>query len=165
MEQKLVLSVLVMTVLIASTFLVSAAVTGKNPVDYISSIHVSDLGNDNSAGISEVQESAQLAPLAKITAEEAKTIALNQVTGNVGQVSLENENGNLVYSVEISNNQKSSDVKVDAGNGKVLHVESGADNEKTSSETEASTESENIQDNETDGINHEFDGDEGNHED
>jgi uncharacterized membrane protein YkoI len=40
---------------------------------------------------------------------------------------LDNENGSLVYSVELSNG---TDVKVDASNGAVLHAETGADKEK-----------------------------------
>jgi uncharacterized membrane protein YkoI len=72
-------------------------------------------------GMSEADESAALAPLATITPEQASAAAQADVPGDVQKVELDNENGSLVYSVEIGG----KDVKVDAGNGAVLHVESG----------------------------------------
>ena len=67
-------------------------------------------------------EPTNLASLAKITAEEAKVKALTgQPDGTtVIEVELENEDGCLVYGVELSNG---SEVTIDAGNGKVLQVE------------------------------------------
>ena len=67
-------------------------------------------------------EPTNLASLAKITAEEAKVKALTgQPDGTtVIEVELENENSCLVYGVELSNG---SEVTIDAGNGKVLQVE------------------------------------------
>jgi uncharacterized membrane protein YkoI len=75
-------------------------------------------GQDN--GLSEADEAAALAPLAKITADEASAAAQAEVPGDVQKVELDNENGSLVYSVEIGG----KDVKVDAGTGAVLHIES-----------------------------------------
>jgi uncharacterized membrane protein YkoI len=69
--------------------------------------------------LSEADEAAVLAPLAKITPDEAGAAAQAQVPGQVQKVELENENGSLVYSVNISG----KDVKVDAGTGAVLLVE------------------------------------------
>jgi uncharacterized membrane protein YkoI len=43
----------------------------------------------------------------------------------VTSVELENENGSVVYSVELTQSGKAYDVKVDAGNGKILHSEAG----------------------------------------
>ncbi len=74
-------------------------------------------------GQSEADESVALAPLAKITAEEATAAAQAVVAGDVIKVELENENGAVVYGVEIGN----VDVKVDAGTGQVLHQDSGDD--------------------------------------
>ena len=67
-------------------------------------------------------EPTNLASLAKITANEAKIKALtSQQDGTtVIEVELENEDGCLVYGVELSNG---SEVTIDAGNGKVLQVE------------------------------------------
>ena len=57
-----------------------------------------------------------------ITADEAKAAAeATPKAGSTKQVSLDDENGKLVYSVEIGN----SDVKVDAMIGSVLGTESG----------------------------------------
>jgi uncharacterized membrane protein YkoI len=67
-------------------------------------------------------EPANLASLAKITAKDAKAKALiGQPDGTkVTEIELENEDGCLVYGVELSDG---SEVTIDAGNGKVLQVE------------------------------------------
>jgi outer membrane lipoprotein SlyB len=47
-----------------------------------------------------------------------------RVSGTAGAIELDNENGNVVYSVEITKADGSKlDVKVDAGNARVLHQE------------------------------------------
>jgi len=67
---------------------------------------------------------AALTALSKITPEQARTAALKQVLGTVTKVELDDENGYLVYSVDIcSSTGQRQDVKVDAGNGRVLHVD------------------------------------------
>jgi len=72
-------------------------------------------------GLSEADEAAALAPLATVTPDEAIAAAAQaEGPGDLGKVELENENGSLVYSVEIGG----KDVKVDAGTGAVLHIES-----------------------------------------
>jgi uncharacterized membrane protein YkoI len=76
-----------------------------------------------SEGLSEADEATALAPLAKITPDEASAAAQAEVSGAVQKVELENENGSLVYSVEIGG----KDVKVDAGTGTVLQVEAAED--------------------------------------
>lgn len=73
----------------------------------------------------EVTESARLQSMATITPEQAKSAALAQVPGTVKKVELEIEDGNVVYGVEIKTADDECDVKVDAGNGSVLHVEKG----------------------------------------
>jgi uncharacterized membrane protein YkoI len=70
-------------------------------------------------------ESERLKSLARITPEQASAAALAQVPGTVKKVELENEDGNVVYGVEIKTADGESDVKVDAGDGRVLHVEKG----------------------------------------
>lgn len=87
---------------------------------YSSSITVDDAAME---GMSEADEAAALASLAKISVEEAKSAALAAYPGTtVVKAELENENGALVYSVELSNG---SDVKVDAGNAAILHTDLG----------------------------------------
>jgi hypothetical protein len=78
-------------------------------------------------------EPTDLSSLAKITADSAKAVALQTNPGTtITKVELDNENGCLVYSVELSNGL---DVKVDAGNGALLHVETpGVDNQQENQE-------------------------------
>ncbi len=76
---------------------------------------------------SEQDEAKALAGMAKITADQAKEAALAQFPGaTVNKVELENENGSVVYSVQLTDKSgKAQDVKVDAGNAKVLATEAG----------------------------------------
>lgn len=82
--------------------------------------------NGTEAKDNESQESAALAGLAKVTADEARAAALAQFPGaTVKKVSLDDENGWLVWSVDLLDGTTSRDVKVDAGSGTILHVDSG----------------------------------------
>lgn len=124
MNKKVTKKVTVMAVALCSGLLGTtlAAMAAESQPTYQSSIRVADQ-NEGESG-----EAANLASQAKIDAKQAMSAALAQVPGSVLKVSLDNENGNLVYSVEIkiaSNGVK--DVKVDAGNGKVLTVDSGGE--------------------------------------
>ncbi|WP_421077660.1 PepSY domain-containing protein [Methanothermococcus sp. Ax23] len=83
----------------------------------------------------ETSETQALAKYAKITAEQAKSIALSKVSGKVVNVGLENENGYVVYSVEISTINGIKDIKVDAGNGKILNIDS-SDSQETDNDKE-----------------------------
>jgi hypothetical protein len=68
-------------------------------------------------------EPANLAALAKITAEQAMTAAQAAYPGSkVQKVELENENGCLIFCVNLSNGLE---VKVDAGTAAVLQHEQG----------------------------------------
>jgi len=85
---------------------------------YDSAIRVDDAQYE---GMSEADEAAALAALATITPEQAKDAALAANPGaTVVKVELDNENGALVYSVELDSGL---DVKVDAGNDAILHTE------------------------------------------
>lgn len=96
----------------------------QNP-SYSGSIAVDQSKTD---GMSETDEATALASMATISVEQAKTAALVANPGTtVIQAELDNENGVLVYSVELSNG---SDVKVDAGNAAILYTDNGADNEQ-----------------------------------
>ncbi len=61
----------------------------------------------------------RLFKLAKITKEQSKAIAAKNFKGKFGKVDLENEDGNLIWSVEIGKKE----LAIDAGNGKILEVE------------------------------------------
>ena len=88
----------------------------------------------------EHQSEADFPALAQITFVQAVKKALDAVKGEVLQTELENENGFLVYSVEIVTADKSiMDVKVDAGSGKVLAMErdTNDDEDRASDEHDA----------------------------
>lgn len=80
-------------------------------------------GPDNEAA-----ESKQLEGLAKIDRAAAEKAALQAVPGKVKKTELDNENGSVVYSVEIMGQDgKLQEVVVDAGDGKVLAQEAEED--------------------------------------
>lgn len=86
---------------------------------------VGDNEKEVTNGSIRVQQEASAYPgLARITLEQAKDTALASVQGDVLKIELEEENGFLVYGVEIVGLDKAiTDVKIDAGNGDVLLVE------------------------------------------
>jgi len=91
---------------------------------YASSIRVNEAQYE---GASEADEATALASLATITPEQAKAAALAANPGaTVVKVELDDENGALVYSVELSDGL---DVEVDAGSAEVLYTDSGGDYE------------------------------------
>lgn len=69
--------------------------------------------------VEEKQEAAKLQALAKITPQQAAQAAAAAQNGAVSRVTLDNEDGNLVYKALIGR----TEVAVDAGNGKVLYTE------------------------------------------
>lgn len=79
-------------------------------------------------GVGESQEAAQYQALAKVRMDEAVKAAQSslQTTEAPSKVSLENENGYLVWEVVIG----SQETKVDAGTGKVLHSEQASHEER-----------------------------------
>ena len=78
-------------------------------------------GAEGTESAAEAAESAALEPLATVTPEEATTAALAAVPGTAGPAQLENENGYVVYGIEVTGADGTKvDVKVDAGNGSVL---------------------------------------------
>ena len=64
-----------------------------------------------------------------ITAEQAKLIALSAVPGVVNEVELEKENGLLVYEVEITNNNKRTEVAINRETGSIISTEAEEDEE------------------------------------
>jgi uncharacterized membrane protein YkoI len=101
----------------------------KRQPAYKSSIQVIDQKSGGEHGErgkrhGEAAEAAHLAPLAKIDLTHATAAALAQVPGKALRTTLDDENGKLVYSVEVQTTAgEVKDVKVDAGTGVVLHVE------------------------------------------
>jgi uncharacterized membrane protein YkoI len=75
--------------------------------------------DDAKEQVNEQKESSKLKALAKVTPQQAKKAAEVAQGGKSSRVKLENEDGNLVYAVVIGQKE----VKVDAGNGRVLYTE------------------------------------------
>ena len=84
-----------------------------------------DNGKEVTNGSIRVQQEESAYPgLASITLEQAKDVALSNIQGEVLKIKLEEENGFLVYGVEIVTPEKIiTDIKIDAGNGDILLVE------------------------------------------
>jgi uncharacterized membrane protein YkoI len=94
------------------------------------SIRLPDEGN---------QEAAQ-ANLATIPVEQAITIARGSLQGGtVLRAELQNEDGFLVYNVElvVPGDKKVHEVKVDAGTGKILRIDVGSADRETENEERA----------------------------
>ncbi len=70
----------------------------------------------------EVNEGAKLQPLAKISASQAQQTAEAAQGGKASSTKLENEDGNLIYAVNIGQNE----VAIDAGNGRILYTDNTA---------------------------------------
>ena len=70
-----------------------------------------------------MQESAQ-ASLAKLTVQQAINAAVSRQSGTVLRMELQNEDGFLVYNVElVSPDKKVHEIKVDAGDGSILRID------------------------------------------
>lgn len=85
--------------------------------------------DDTTEYASEADEAAHLATIVSVTPEQAVAAATAQVPGNAADPELENEDGSVVYSVEVTQADGSVvEVVVDAGNASILQTESeGAD--------------------------------------
>lgn len=82
-------------------------------------IEASDGDGETNDDMKAQQEVMQLQPLAKITAQQAQQTAETAQKAKASGVKLENEDGNLVYTVTIGQQE----VAVDAGNARILYVE------------------------------------------
>lgn len=78
---------------------------------------------------------ANYATLASVTIDQAVASALKAQPGKVIKAELENENGYLVWGVEVASNNQINEVKVDAQNAKILKIEKDkVDSQKESTE-------------------------------
>jgi Peptidase propeptide and YPEB domain len=86
----------------------------------------------------EANKEAAQARLAKITIDQALTAALNRQSGTVLRAELQDEDGFLVYNVEIaSSDNQLYQVKIDAGNRSVLRVDVDSSDRETEHESRA----------------------------
>ncbi len=135
-KQVLFVCVVALATVLAIGAASMAAAQGSDPAGandqdpkYHSSITVDER---QVAGSSEEAEAKALAPLAKISESEAKAAAEAAAGGTASETELGNENGALVFEVQVGDKE----VKVDAGNGKVLRIEKddGEEGAKTGTE-------------------------------
>lgn len=87
-------------------------------------------GGESEAKGDETAEGQALQGLTKISAQQAIDAAKAAVPGTADKAELGDENGFVVYSVEVTAADGTvTDVKVDAGDGKVLAQETGEESE------------------------------------
>lgn len=156
--QRYILTAAAAAGLMAGGVGIAGAVTGRPPLlnssstageapSYTSSVTVVDNATDNNANDTsngnadtngkesehgnDPAETAQLQGLAKITSDQASQAAVAAVPGTPSTPELQNENGNVVWGVEVRTANGSVDVKVDAGNGTVLAQDSAGGNDHT----------------------------------
>ncbi len=90
----------------------------------------------------DAQESAKLKSLAKISALQAQQFAEASLGSRASNVKLENEDGNLLYAVTIGQ----TEVKVDAGDGRVLYTEVVNSSDETTTHPNSSIRVTDLQD-------------------
>lgn len=97
-----------------------AADTEEHDATYSSSLTV----DDSVEATSEADEAAALAEIATVSPEEASAAATAEVPGTAADPELENEDGNVVYGVEVTTPDGTViEVVVDAGNASILATE------------------------------------------
>jgi uncharacterized membrane protein YkoI len=108
-----------------NTTATQTAVQGPNDDSTEAKVEDADMDQvDEQVG--EQNEADEEQPLgeATVTPDGAKAAALTQFRGaTITDVQLDNENGSLVYSVELTADGKDYDVKIDAATGTVLRTE------------------------------------------
>lgn len=96
--------------------------------DYTSSVQTTPevdetTESDAADDAAEADEDAALGALATVTPAEASAAALDAQPGTIDDVELSNENGNVVYEVEVvATDGAEFDVIIDAGNAEVLDI-------------------------------------------
>jgi uncharacterized membrane protein YkoI len=83
-----------------------------------------------------LESESALQKLARITLEDAVRAAQGAAPGTVIESGIENEDGNVVYTVEMRSGKSTTEVVVDAGNGKVLATSADADDENGENDSE-----------------------------
>ena len=102
----------------ATVPIVKQQVSGTSNIQDKSSVEVADQ-NENDDEQNDAAEQASLQAKAKITAEQAKIIALGKVPGTVTGIQLGDEDGAPVYEVTIG----TQEVKVNAIDGSIVKIE------------------------------------------
>lgn len=72
---------------------------------------------------------SQLIDQAQLTEAEAQEIALGEVTGDVTEVEVEEENGVVVFTFDITTDTGITEIEVDGDTGEVLGTEADDDDD------------------------------------
>jgi uncharacterized membrane protein YkoI len=125
----------------------TAETTGEHQdPSYTGSVRAPAASGSNGEGADQSGDQSALQGLPTVSVDQARAAALAAVPGSVQAADLSDENGFVVYSVEVAGADGTvTDVKVDAGTGKVLARDSGeaqsGDGTETGTETGGETES------------------------
>lgn len=85
-------------------------------------------------------DGAAIAGQARLTSSEAAKIATTALPGKVSETNLDDENGYLIWEVEIIDpNGHETQLKIDAGNGRLLAAESESDEDRDEGESKGSS--------------------------
>lgn len=76
------------------------------------------------------EDQASLLKLARITQSQATAAALATLPGQAVKAQLDDEDGFLVWQVDVKQGAKTTEVAIDAGNGKVLAAEPEEDDDR-----------------------------------
>lgn len=76
-----------------------------------------------------VESQAEFAKHAKVAQQEAEAAALSALPGEVVKAKLDDENGYLVWQIDVKHAKGVTEVAVDAGNAKVLAMEAEDDDD------------------------------------
>ena len=129
---KTLAATLILTTIVGGTAATIVNAQSSSPTKWISAWESQEKADSPKEIAEEKEETTKLAPLAKISESQAKSIAQKAYTGN-GQLTesqLEDENGAIVYGVEFTEADGSEvDIKVDAKTGKILKVEQGREHD------------------------------------
>lgn len=82
------------------------------------------------------EDQASLQRLARITQPQAQAAALAALPGQVVKAQLDDEDGFLVWQVDVRNDAGTTEIAVDAGNGKVLAAEAEEDDDRSGADRE-----------------------------
>lgn len=87
-------------------------------------------GKQSFRGSIKVKRGVDYAKFAKISPRQAQqSVIMRYPKAAIKSIRLQKENGYLVYEVLLLNGGRALDVKVDAGNGKVLFIDNNTDEE------------------------------------
>ncbi len=75
------------------------------------------------------EDQASLLKLARITRQQAESAALAVQPGKVVKTRLDDEEGYLVWQIDVRHDNRSTEFSVDAGNGKVIAAEAEEDDD------------------------------------